>query len=107
MLLVAEALTAEVHLAAVLAVLEWVEVLRMGRKTEEYKHVTNVGDRIISQGTVTRKALNAMLVGNSKDILYNRSISQTNIKSRECPYAAQNPTDPSSGSALPQGPIDQ
>jgi hypothetical protein len=60
----------EVPLAVVSIVPEWVEVSRMGRKMEEYKHATNVGDRIISQGTVTRKVLNVTLVENSKDILY-------------------------------------
>jgi hypothetical protein len=70
MLLVVEGLTVEVHLAAVSIVLEWVEVSRMGRKMEEYKHATSVEDRIISRGTVTQKVLNAMLVENSKDTLY-------------------------------------
>jgi len=107
MLLVVEALTVGVHLAVILMVLEWVEVSRMRRKMEEYKHAINVEDRIISQETVTRKVLNATLAENSKDISYNFSIFQTNIKSRECPYATQNPTDPSSGSALPQGPVEQ
>lgn len=79
----------------------------MGKKMEEYKHATNVEDRIISQGTVMRRVLNATRVENSKDILYNFSISQTDIKSRECPYATQSPTDPSSVSVLPQGPVEQ
>lgn len=106
-LLIAGALTVEVHLGVVSIVPEWVEVSRMGRKMEEYKHATNVEDRIISQGTVMRKVLNVTPAENLKGILYNFSNSHANIKSRECPYATQNPTDPSSGSALPQEPIEQ
>ena len=92
---------------AVSTIPEWVEVSRMARKMEEYKRATSVEDRIISQGTATQKVSNATLVENLKDTLYNFSNSQANIESRECPYATQNPTDPSGGSALPQGPVEQ
>ena len=69
MLLVAEGSTVELHLGVVSLIPEWAEVLRMAKKMEEYKHATSVEDRIISQGTVTRKVSNATLVENSKGIL--------------------------------------
>lgn len=86
-----------------LAVQEWVEVLEMVKKMEDYKLVTNAEDQIISPETVMPRASNAMLAENLKAISYDSLFClSSNFQSRDCPYAAQTSSTDAAAASVSQ-----